>query len=163
MRLAITRFLALSLACGAMTTGCALLGGSRDSSAASTSHTTSAEAPDHAASAPDVTFPEATKLLAQATPGFAANWGDPPPTVLRAYPLNPDWGMQRTPAGTITGRVTRSVLFIRGGKSGRCRQLLCNLTQEEQGGHWGQPVITCLPEYTSNVTCESVDGLRSSS
>jgi hypothetical protein len=120
-----------------------------------------ASEPDRPAQAPDpVSFPEAEKALTQAVPEFASGWGKPPPTVLRAYPMDPDWSMNRSDTGQIIGRVTRSVLFIRGGQSGRCRQLLCNLREEEQGGRWGRPMIQCVPEFTTSVTCESVDALR---
>jgi hypothetical protein len=154
------RFLALPMVCCAIT-GCALLGGTSHGGS-DTPTTTSAESKEHAASAPTASFPEASRALAQAQDEFANDWGTPPPKVLRAYPMDTHWGMNRTPAGIITGRVTRAVLFIRGGQSGKCRQLLCNLREEEQGGQWGPPVIQCLPEYTTNVTCESVDSLRAS-
>lgn len=122
---------------------------------------TQKEPEERPASAPDeVSFPEAEKLLPATLPGWAKGVGTPPPTVLRAYLVDGDWGMTRADNNVIVGRHVRAVLFYKGGQSGKCYRSLCNLRQEEQGGSWGKAYMQCVGEYTSRVTCDSIVALR---
>jgi hypothetical protein len=106
-------------------------------------------------------FPEGEKTLKAAAADWVANFPKRPlPTVLKTYVLGPDWGMERTAVGVITGRVVQTVIFVRGGESGRCTQRLCNLRQSEQGGKWGKPILECLEQYTTRFSCKSVDALK---
>jgi hypothetical protein len=106
-------------------------------------------------------FPEGDKALAAAVADWIANFPKKPlPTVMKQYLLGPEWGMERTPAGVITGRVVKAVIYVRGGESGRCTQRLCNLRQSEQGGKWGKPLLECLEQYTTRFSCKSIEALK---
>jgi hypothetical protein len=105
-------------------------------------------------------FAEGEKFLKVAAGDWVANFPKkPPPTVLKMYVLAPDWGMVRAGSGVITGRTAETVIFVRGGESGRCTKRLCNLRQEEQGGKWGKPLLDCVEQYTQRVSCSSVAAL----
>jgi hypothetical protein len=105
-------------------------------------------------------FPEAQKLLKSAVADWVANFPKKPlPTVLKTYVLAPDWGMVRTATGVITARTVQTVIFVRGGETGRCTKRLCNLRQEELGGKWGRAGLDCVEQYTQRVSCRSVEAL----
>jgi hypothetical protein len=106
-------------------------------------------------------FPDGEKALAAAVADWVANFPKRPlPTVMKSYLLGPDWGMERTPAGVIVGRVIQAVIFVRGGESGRCTQRLCNLRQEEHGGKWSKPFLQCLEQYSTRFSCKSIEALK---
>jgi hypothetical protein len=105
-------------------------------------------------------FPDGEKALKVAAADWVANFPKKPlPTVLKTYLIAPDWGMVRSPSGLITGRTAQTVIFVRGGETGRCTKRLCNLRQEEQGGKWGKPFLECVEQYSQRVKCSSVAAL----
>jgi hypothetical protein len=119
------------------------------------------DAQQPAAKRPDAKkWPEGEKALKAAAADWVANFPKkPPPTVMKAFVIAPDWGMVRTPAGIVTGRTAQTVIFVRGGESGRCTQRLCNMRAEEQNGKWGKPFLECVEQFTQRVSCKSVEAL----
>ena len=88
--------------------------------------------------------PEAQALI---QPAFdaAVRATQPPPVLIKAYPLDDDWSMERNEAtGRITGRSINVAAFYKGGKTGFCRYEKSTINQEEQGGHWGKPYTVSI-------------------
>jgi hypothetical protein len=108
--------------------------------------------------------PAAEKLLWTAAQEWAPSVGTPAPTILRAYVVQDrDWVIDRNEnTGIITDRFLHAAIIYKGGQTGACRQWLCNFVEEEAGGSWQAPQLSCPNGLTVALTCDSVDPLRPS-
>jgi hypothetical protein len=104
------------------------------------------------------------RVLWEAAQEWAPKVGTPAPTILRAYVVNDrDWVIDRNEVtGIITDRFLHTAVMYKGGESGKCRQWLCNLVEEEAGGSWGRPILECPNGLTVAITCDSIQPMRSS-
>jgi hypothetical protein len=104
------------------------------------------------------------KLLWKAAQAWAPSVGTPAPTILRAYVVqDQDWVIDRNEnTGIITDRFLHAAVIYKGGQTGVCRQSLCNFVEEEAGGSWQAPQLSCPNGLTVALTCDSVEPLRPS-
>jgi hypothetical protein len=105
------------------------------------------------------------KVLWQAAQEWAPKVGTPAPTIMRAFVVDDaDWVIDRNEnTGIITDRFLHTAVIYKGGATGKCRQWLCNLVEEETGGNiWGRAELRCPAGLTVALTCDSVDALRPS-
>jgi hypothetical protein len=116
-----------------------------------------------AAKAPALVNPEAEKLAWDAAQKWAPSVGTPAPTILRAFVTGNDWLIERNPnTGIPIRRTLQAYVMYKGGESGKCRDAINLLVEDNQGGsNWGQPRIEGTNTVIA-VTCDSVDAMRPS-
>ncbi|HUJ59541.1 MAG TPA: hypothetical protein VLX92_13640 [Kofleriaceae bacterium] len=105
------------------------------------------------------------KIAWAAAQEWAPKVGTPAPTILRAYVVDDrDWVIDRNDnTGIITDRFLHVAVQYRGGNTGKCRQWLCNLIEQEAGPNaWGRPILACPNGLTVALTCDSVEAGRPS-
>ena len=117
-----------------------------------------------AAHEPALVNPQGEAMAWQAGQEWASTVGNPAPTILRTYIQGDrDWNIDRNEnTGIITDRYMRVAVLYKGGNSGKCRQWDCELTEEEAGGTWGRPQMSCPNGAVIAVTCDSITALRAS-